>query len=363
MKSWSLLTSQDFLEFKKCPNQGSYGSTYFCKLPPSFGKLSVVVKMNRSRDTDLQHEYHVAQRLEKAQIKGFSKALHFFKENDKQFLILEKICSQQSLLEAMLVMTPEQILSVVRQIIVNLWEAQKKVQFVHNDLHLNNVLITKTSMKYFNFYHLKFPTCGVAPVIIDFGFSHFDNWKLYPIMTQCTQTHHGMNPFVFNEKFDFLTLLHSVRKDCGFDKALKNTITKMIAEIGEDYFYKNFKWRKMRYSLFDLMIVMCEFPSILDVDQIDNFEDDEKDNWKTIKKMSEKQRQEHLLSDIIKCINPNNEGRIVDFAREWNFYRLSEIPSPTLLCGLEFIFSQFLKKTDLHRKPFSQKNIEKLLSG
>ena len=378
MKSLSLLTSNDFLEIKKCPNQGSYGTTIFCKLSAPFGKTPVVVKVNRDPGSDLEHEYNVACRLKKVGAKGFSRPLHFFREGDTQFLVMEKIRSEQSLLDAMLVMTPDQILSVVRQLIVFLWEAQKSVQFVHNDLHLNNVLITKTSMKFCVVGENKIATQGLSPVIIDFGFSHFDEWRLHPIVAQCTQTHRGMNPFVFNEKFDFLTLLHSVRKDCGFDRNLKNTITKMITLVGEDKFYKNFRWQKSFYSLFDLMIVMCEFPTTLP-EEMQVVEPDDED-WKTFKYESEKLRQENLLFQVIQLIHPIPKGAehqspspdarrsampaehhtLVD---EWNDYRLSGVVSDNLLSGLEFIFHQFQKHCRTDGKPFSQKNIETLLSG
>lgn len=356
----SFLTSRDFLEIKKCPNQGSYGTTMFCKLSAPFGKLPVVVKVNSDPGSDLEHEYNVAKRLKDVGARGFSKPLHFFREGDRQFLVMEKIRSDQSLLDGMLVMNPEQILSIVKQLIVFLWEAQKSIAFVHNDLHLNNVLVTKTSMKFCSFGDIKIATRGLAPVIIDFGFSHFDQWRLHPIVAQCTQTHRGMNPFVFNEKFDFITLLHGVRKDCNFDKKLKNTITNMILRVGEDQFYKRFRWQKMFYSLFDLMIVFCEFPTTLptDIQTVDS--DDE--NWKTIVYESEKLRQERLLFDVIKFINPNNKGRLVNLVDEWNAYRLSGILSKDLILGLEFIFSQFLSHSLKNvRQPFSQKNIEALL--
>jgi hypothetical protein len=361
MKSLSLLTSRDFLEGKKCPNQGSYGTTVFCKLSAAFGKLAVVVKVNQDTSSDLEHEFNVAFRLQEVKARGFSKALHFFRENDTQYLVLEKISSQQSLLEAMLVMTPEQILSVVKQLIVFLWEAQKKAKFVHNDLHLNNVLITKTSMKHFVWEKVQFPTHGVSAVIIDFGFSHYDSWRKHPVTTQCTQTHRGMNPFVFNDKFDFLTLLHSVRKDCGFDKRLKNVISNMIETVGEYKFYKNFRWKKMRYSLFDLMIVMCEFPTTLESYPECEREEDSSE-WKTVKKQSEKLRQEHLLSEIIRLLNPNSTGSPTNVVESWNRFRLTGVADEELILGLEFIFCQFLKHSERSpTKPFSQKNIEKLL--
>jgi hypothetical protein len=360
MKSWNLLTSKDFLERKKCPNQGSYGLTQFCKLSPAFGKLNVVVKINSDAASDLEHEYRVSKRLEKVNARGFSKALHFFVENEKQYLILELVRSEESLLAAMLVLTPPQILSIVKQLIVILWEAQIKARFVHNDLHLNNVLLCRTSMKYFSWSGGKFPTFGITPVVIDFGFSHFDEWKKYPISTQCSQTHRGMNPFVFNEKFDFLTLLHSVRKDCEFDKSLKQMISSMIECIGDDKFYQKFSWKKMSYSVFDLMIVLCEFPTTRP-----GCEDDEKDDsesWKTIGVESEKLRQERLLYEAIKYMNPNSSGRLHNnLVQKWDSYRLTGLLDNELISSLEFIFYRFLQSCN-EKKPFDQKNIEKLLS-
>jgi hypothetical protein len=367
MKSLSLLTSSDFLEIKKCPNQGSYGTTIFCKLSAQFGKLPVVVKVNGDPGSDLEHEYNVGMRLKQVGARGFSRPLHFFREGDTQFLVLEKIRSEQSMLEAMLVMTPEQILSTVRQLVVFLWEAQKAARFVHNDLHLNNVLITKTSMKYFSLGSRKFPTHGLSPVIIDFGFSHFDRWRLFPVLSQCTQTHRGMNPFVFNEKFDFLTLLHGVRKDCGFDRKLKNTIDRMLESVGEDKFYKNRRWRKMFHSLFDLMILACEFPTTApdSLETVDPPRDADEENWKTIKVESEKLVQENLLSQVIRKIDPKKEGAIVDFSGEWDAFRRTGEAGEKLVAGLEFVFAQFLKHAAKggHRKPMSQKNIEKLLDS
>jgi len=280
-------------------------------------------------------------------------------------LVLEQIRSEQSMLEAMLVMTPDQILSTVRQLVVFLWEAQKAVRFVHNDLHLNNVLMTKTSMKYFSLGSRKFPTHGLSPVIIDFGFSHFDRWRLHPVLSQCTQTHRGMNPFVFNEKFDFLTLLHGVRKDCGFDRNLKNAITRMLEQVGEDKFYKNARWQKMFYSLFDLMILMCEFPTTAP-GSLETIEDDDSDrrDWKTVNVESEKLVQENLLFQVIGKIDPESAGSIVDFPGEWTSYRRTGEASDELVAGLEFVFARFLGHFSADdRKPMSQKNIEKLLDS
>jgi hypothetical protein len=360
MKSWNFLTAKDFVERKRCPNQGSYGQTEFCKLSPAFKNLNVVLKTNSDIfSSDLQHEYRVAKRLEKVNARGFSRALHFFTENDKQYLVLERVRSEQSLLAAMLVMNPDQILSVVKQLIVLLWEAQNKVRFVHNDLHLNNILLCKTSMKHFLWQGGKFPTFGFTPVFIDFGFSHFDEWMQYPISTQCSQTHRGMNPFNFDEKFDFLTLLHSVRKDCSFDKCLKKTISSMIETVGEYKLYKNFRWRKMEYSIFDLMIVLCEFPTTRPGCDDDS---DDSPSWKTVGVESEKLRQERLLFEAIKFINPKSSGYMYfDLAGKWNTYRLTGVVDEHLISSLEFIFYRFLQQGQ-GRKPLDQNSIEKLLS-
>jgi hypothetical protein len=69
--------------------------------------------------------------------------------------------------------TDREIKSILFQTIFGLAFLQKHFNFTHNDLHINNVMVTKTDKKFFvyraNKICYRVPTCGYIAKIIDFG--------------------------------------------------------------------------------------------------------------------------------------------------------------------------------------------------
>ena len=74
--------------------------------------------------------------------------------------------------------------SILFQICFGLAVAQKKYNFVHNDLHSSNIMFKNTNLEYiyFNFKgkYFKVPTFGKITKIIDFGRATFNvNDKIF----------------------------------------------------------------------------------------------------------------------------------------------------------------------------------------
>jgi len=67
----------------------------------------------------------------------------------------------------------KQIKSILFQTIFGLAFLQKHFDFTHNDLHVNNIMITKTDKKFliynYNKTYYRVPTCGYIAKIIDYG--------------------------------------------------------------------------------------------------------------------------------------------------------------------------------------------------
>ena len=67
----------------------------------------------------------------------------------------------------------KQIKSILFQIIFGLAFLQKHFNFTHNDLHVNNIMISKTDKKFLiynaNKIYYRVPTCGYIAKIIDYG--------------------------------------------------------------------------------------------------------------------------------------------------------------------------------------------------
>ncbi len=69
--------------------------------------------------------------------------------------------------------------------------AQKKLSFIHNDLHFDNVLICKCLQRTFMLYVFEYnsicyallPTYGYYPIIIDYGFSFSEDLIGGPLLT------------------------------------------------------------------------------------------------------------------------------------------------------------------------------------
>lgn len=108
--------------------------------------------------------------------------------------------------------------SLINQLMIAILIAQNKVDFCHNDLHFDNVLISKCIKRTFMIYvfftegskipnFALIPTYGYYPVIIDYGFSytkHLMNKNLY---IGIHQDNKGYISHRFDKFTDFKTML------------------------------------------------------------------------------------------------------------------------------------------------------------
>lgn len=97
--------------------------------------------------------------------------------SEKLELTLEDLCEDEELQE-------DEWLSILFQICFGLSVAQKHHNFIHNDLHISNVMFKKTDIEFLYFQvnkkFFKIPTYGKITKIIDFGRATFEiNKQLY----------------------------------------------------------------------------------------------------------------------------------------------------------------------------------------
>tara|TARA_B100001094_G_C18181928_1_gene801427 strand:+ start:1507 stop:2919 length:1413 start_codon:yes stop_codon:yes gene_type:complete len=133
------------------------------------------------------------------------------------------------------------ILSCIFQISFALTYLQKHYDFTHNDLHINNIMYTKTDKIYFyykyNNIYYKVPTYGYSFKIIDFGRAIFKYHN--KLFFNDTFNKHGeaggqytcpINTLLFEEKqtkkihpnynFDLCRLAITILDECGYDKTM-----------------------------------------------------------------------------------------------------------------------------------------------
>lgn len=70
-----------------------------------------------------------------------------------------------------------QLKSVIQQVLIASYLAYCKYGFMHNDLHLENILLRKTTEKNKKYDALVISTNGIEPVITDYDRSQFDSNK------------------------------------------------------------------------------------------------------------------------------------------------------------------------------------------
>lgn len=112
--------------------------------------------------------------------------------------------------------TPEIIMSIVKQTLLANMIAGENVRFTHYDLHSNNVLVKKCSPNSVFCYILDdnrtylVPTYGYYPIIIDFGFSFNKNCEHKPMYGALAHTDIGFIPSVYDQHSDSKLFLTSV---------------------------------------------------------------------------------------------------------------------------------------------------------
>lgn len=280
---------------KKLANQGQYGTVYKFTL----NTKNYILKRNDELDTDLLHEYEVMKELSKhKQLLGYfpqprqfrtfkSKTVSSFsKRNDVQDLIMDYIPNTGTFYKLINHLTLDEKINIYNHLVAMLKDMQHFCQFVHYDLHLNNILLVKQQCKRNYVYGGKVAKGKYTPILIDFGFSHCTN--VDGLRAPLTQTHVGMTPILFNSAYDIHTLQYELRHDLGF---------------------KISKWPRQKMSLFDFLCSVCQIESFNEETLEDYLEDD--DQFITQSKASLKTIAEFKLVSKIQNLKAEFRDNIV----------------------------------------------------
>ena len=138
--------------------------------------------------------------------------------------------------------TPECVLSLVKQTLLANIIASEHLKFTHYDMHSNNVLVKKCPINSVFFYIIDenrtylTPTYGYYPIIIDFGFSFNQNCEEKPLYGALAHTDIGFIPSVYDQHSDAKLFLTSVSYEMKKYKKseVSNTFRELITSI-----YKN----------------------------------------------------------------------------------------------------------------------------
>lgn len=260
-----------FKKEERLENQGSYGKVFKAK----YNGRKILLKENREWDINLEHEHLISKQLQKTNCKQFfSKSLCFVEKKvsgggNLQQLAIEWIDHTGTFFDMIETLSKDIVYNIFQHLCLIILWAQNECKFMHNDLHLNNILLLKTKQKYYQYPNHKLSYMGFKPIIIDFGFSHSVN--VDGMKSTLTQTHRGMHPMIFNRYFDFITLRKAVYKN------EKNWIQIHFPMISSRYGFL-----KMKMSLFDYLTRICG-TSTYDRHEIEDTIDD---NFLTVKKKS-----------------------------------------------------------------------------
>jgi hypothetical protein len=114
------------------------------------------------------------------------------------------------------------IYSIIKQILLSIRIAQNKVNFVHYDLHANNIIVLPCERcKYIEYSILtngydeivQVPTFGYLPVIIDFGFAYTENISNKPFCNTFAHVDSGFYLDRYDPIADYRLFLVSLADD------------------------------------------------------------------------------------------------------------------------------------------------------
>jgi hypothetical protein len=138
--------------------------------------------------------------------------------------------------------TPEIIMSIVKQTLLGTIMAGEAVKFTHYDMHSNNVMVKKCQPNSAFFYILDenrtylVPTYGYYPVIIDFGFSFSNNNEGKPIGSALAHTNVGFISSNYDQNADAKLFLTSVSYE--MKKYKKSDISTQFRELVKNIYEK-----------------------------------------------------------------------------------------------------------------------------
>lgn len=104
-----------------------------------------------------------------------------------------------------------EVVHSVARVLVVVKISQALARFTHNDLHTDNVLMVPCDYAHAVYKHLDklyvFPTYGVSPVFIDFGYSYVDEVRPSDFSSTVELVNYGVVPFLFNPYIDMCVFL------------------------------------------------------------------------------------------------------------------------------------------------------------
>lgn len=310
---------------KKLSNQGSYAKVYSGVLN---GK-KVLIKVNKDIDVDLRHENNISKVLQKYPCgKYFSKTVQYTKMENRQVLFIEWLENFGTLYDMVDCLSKKEILNLYNHILEILNESQRYCKFVHNDLHLNNILIVKTNQKQQKYAGNKIlPYIGYKPILIDFGFSYCEN--VNGLNAPLSQTHRGMNPLVFNPNYDKTILTCALYRETKF-KCFKLDLTK---------FRRNGMFN-LKMSLFDFLCRQCGCSTYYRQETNTDYEDKQ---YKTITQHSERTLNEFKLNKVLQEQLENATPKYVQdldiLFQEWT----GDIAPSCIQNGIAFWIQMYIK--------------------
>jgi serine/threonine protein kinase len=157
-------------------------------LEQNHSKVNIVVKMGRE-NTTIRKEYSISEHLHKTKCAGFIKFICIFEcyddnssdkicqgtpeQNTKKDVLIMKYFNEGSVKNHSWSNTKFHILrSILIQVIYSLVVAYHKTGFIHNDLHLDNILIKRTTRTHSNYQidklDIETETNNYTCVIMDF---------------------------------------------------------------------------------------------------------------------------------------------------------------------------------------------------
>ncbi|GHV54507.1 hypothetical protein AGMMS49579_15220 [Spirochaetia bacterium] len=227
----------------------------------------------------------------------------------------------------------KEIDSVINQILIALLITQDKLNFSHNDLHFDNILICKCYERTFILYIFTnndetfsalIPTYGYYPSIIDYGYSYTKDLINRPLLTGIYHDNKGYINYMYDEFTDFKTLTTKllyinyinddkirnnfinklpIKKNTGWDKndciSISNYVIKYLKDFIHDTVFK-----VNIYDFVDILGGLIILP--LQSKNTNNIEEHMNifiEEWLKIEKWFEKSCDKiYIFKNMVKCI-------------------------------------------------------------
>lgn len=129
---------------------------------------------------DLSHEWDTYIKLKNHRIPGILDydcyRRYGYDRNSMQILIMNYIPERSMKFFDWRTVGIDTVRSCIKQILLTMVEGYKKCAFIHGDLHLDNVLMKKTTKKdiYYETVGIRLPVVGYQSVLMDFEFSSIE---------------------------------------------------------------------------------------------------------------------------------------------------------------------------------------------